>query len=562
MIDVAICGLGPTGLLLAHLLGKAGHRVVVLEREPKFYGNARAVYTDDECMRLLQAADVAQEAHAKMLFDVPVQFVRADGSVMGRYAPLNRPFGWPVINFYYQPYLETTLAELLHRHPNVEVRRSRELVEFAQDDDGVTVTHQATREFRFCDENDRRTTADGPLDTQTLRARYLIGADGGRSVVRTMLGVEMTGKNFPEPWLVVDLEQKDRSKGLRHLPYFNFVTDPEQPTVSCVQPDGFHRFEFRLKPGQTKETMEHPDKVRRLLSKWVDPDLFIIKRKLVYTFNALIANRWRHRRVLLAGDAAHMTPQFMGQGASSGFRDAGNLAWKLDFVLRGLASPALLDTYEQERRPHAQAMIDTSVLMKDAVSTTHPIWTVVRDSALHAAQSVPQLKAWLTEGGFKPKPMYADGTYFGRPRSSRNAAEGKLSPQPEVLGIDRRRVLLDDVTGPGFALIGFRVDPRATLSPSALATVAKLGMRCVTVFRYGERPQGLRDVARSRPDGLVEIEELRGEVGGWFREAGLGNGAVALLRPDKFTYAMVPAQHAGASIAMLANSLMGDRNGA
>ena len=110
-------------------------------------------------------------------------------------------------------------------------------------------------------------------------------------------------------------------------------------------------------PGQTREHMEHPDTVRHYLSKYIDVDKFEILRTLVYTFNALMAERWRDGRVLLAGDAAHMTPQFIGQGMNAGVRDAYNLAWKLDAVLRGQAGDALLDSYERERRPHAAAMI-------------------------------------------------------------------------------------------------------------------------------------------------------------------------------------------------------------
>ena len=201
--DVVIAGLGPTGLTLAHILGRRGHRVIVLEKEPVFYGNARAVYTDDECMRIFQSIGVADEVAAKMMPETPVQFVRKDGHVLGQYRPLKRIFGWPVVNFFYQPYLETQLAELLARYPNVEVRRGREVVDFEQDADGVTVTHQATREVRFGDTTGDKIVRAADPDIRHLRARYLVGADGGRSTIRTRLGIEMTGRNFPasvEPW--------------------------------------------------------------------------------------------------------------------------------------------------------------------------------------------------------------------------------------------------------------------------------------------------------------------------------------------------------------------------
>lgn len=554
-IEVVISGLGPTGLVLAHMLGMRGHRVVVLEREPVFYGNARAVYTDDECMRIFQHIGVAEEVQKDMLLETPVQFVRPDGGVMGKYIPLTRPLGWPVINFFYQPYLETKLTELLARYPNVEVRRGREVVGFEQDEQSVNVQHQATRSFRFGDATDANVSAGGDADLQTLRCRYLVGADGGRSVVRETLGIKMTGKNFPEPWLVVDLKLKPGADALRHIPYFNFIVDPKMPAVSCVQPDGYHRFEFMMMDGQTKEWMEQPETVRMLLSKYVDPDQFEIKRKLVYTFNALMANEWRRGRVFLAGDAAHMTPQFMGQGASSGVRDAYNLGWKLSAVLKGSSADTLLDSYQKERRDHAQAMIDISVLMKNVVSMTHPVGTVLRDMLAAIAQAIPAGRRYLEEGGFKPNPVYTKGQYLGLPRRSRKGPEGALSPQPEVRLFNGRRVLLDDLLGSNYSLIGLGVDPRSNLEPNARRTLEALGVRYVTLYPYSNRPQGHSGVASGVAPNLVEVEDLDGGMVEWFHKSGNRSDAVALLRPDRFAFAVVPSSQINGAVAELARQV-------
>lgn len=549
--DVVISGLGPTGLTLAHVLGRRGHRVVVLEREPVFYGNARAVYTDDECMRIFQSIGVADEVAARMMPETPVQFVRKDGRVLGQYRPLKRPFGWPVVNFFYQPYLETQLADLLGRYPNVEVRRGRELVDFTADETGVTVSHQATQDVRFGDATDARIERGVDPDRQSLRARYLIGADGGRSVIRSRLGIEMTGRNFPEPWLVVDLKRKPGRDGLRHLPYFNFVVNPRMPVVSCVQPDGFHRFEFMLMPGMTKEWMEEPETVRRLLSDYVDPDDFEIRRKLVYTFNALIARDWRRGRVLLAGDAAHMTPQFMGQGASSGIRDAYNIGWKLSGVLDGIFDDAILDSYGRERHGHAKAMIDVSVFMKDVVSMTNPLGTRLRDGVLRVFRAVPALRRWFQDGGFKPMPVYARGQYLGLPRRRRNGPEGTLAPQPEVRLIDGRRLRLDDLLGDGFALIGFCCDPRAGLSRFQMEGLARLGTRFITLYPYAGRPQGMKDVERATAADLPEVEDLGDLMVDWFRRAGLRRQGVAVLRPDRFAFGVVAPNRIGPAVDTL-----------
>lgn len=540
VIDVVISGLGPTGATLAHLLGKRGLSVLVLEREPTFYGNARAVYTDDECMRVMQAAGVSTELAANMQVDTPAQWVLADGEVLGQYWRLDRPYGWPIINFLYQPWLETTLSDLLSRYPTVKVLRGRELVSFEQDAEGVSLTHQATSSFRFSDASDARTEAAVEPDPQTIRARYLVGADGGRSLVRETLGIGMSGKNFPEPWLVVDLEMKEGEDALRHLPYFSFICDPDCPTVCCPQPGRFHRFEFMLMPGQTKEQMEDPATVRALISRHVDPDKFEVKRKLVYTFNALVAKDWRQGRVLLAGDAAHMTPQFMGQGMSSGVRDAYNLAWKLDAVLSGRASDRLLDTYGTERFHHAKAMIDISVQMKDFVSMSNPLASLLRNLLVRTLLVTPILGRYVREGRFKPAPTYEQGSYFGLPRARRRSAEGTMIPQPQVRTFKGKRVLLDDVLGEGYALIGLQVDPRAHLSVASRQLLNAQGTRYATLFPFGCRPQG-DGVERANSAELVEIEEIGSELLDWFKRGGFGAGAVAIVRPDKFTFAVVKA---------------------
>ena len=549
-VDVIITGLGPTGATLAHLLGKRGLSVVVLEREPAFYGNARAVYTDDECMRVMQAAGVVDDLAVNMQVDTPAQWVLADGRVLGQYWRLDRPYGWPIINFLYQPWLETTLCDLLIRYPTVQVIRGRELTHFEQDEDGVTVTHESTKSFRFNDATDARSEVIADPDPQSIRGRYLIGADGGRSTVREALGITMIGRNFPEPWLVVDLEMKEGEDALRHLPYFSFICDPVCPTVCCPQPGRFHRFEFMLMPGQTKEQMEDPETVRALISRYVDPEKFIVKRRLVYTFNALVAKDWHRGRVFIAGDAAHMTPQFMGQGMSSGVRDAYNLAWKLDSVINGRAGARLLDTYGSERFHHAKAMIDISVKMKEFVSMSNPITSRLRNLLVKALLMTPFLGRYVREGRFKPAPTYAEDSYLGMPRKHGRSPEGKMIPQPEVRTFKGKRVLLDGLLGEGFALIGLRIDPREHLSAESRQLLDAQGTQYLTFFEFGTRPQGA-NVSLASSNKLVEVEDVHGEMISWFKRSGYPADAVAVVRPDKFTFAMVKTCDLDLAIAEL-----------
>jgi 3-(3-hydroxy-phenyl)propionate hydroxylase len=323
-----------------------------------------------------------------------------------------------------------------------------------------------------------------------------------------------------------------------------------------VQPNGHHRFEFMLMPGQTREQMEHPDTVRRYLSKYIEVEKFEILRTLVYTFNALMAEKWRVGRVLLAGDAAHMTPQFIGQGMNAGVRDAHNLAWKLDAVLRGQAGCALLDSYERERRPHAAAMTREGIRMKDFVSMVNPVGTVLRNALTRLVVRLPKIGSFVRQGDFIPKPTYPAGSYFGLPRRRWRSAEGRLMPQPNLRGPDGRRRLFDDLVGPGFVLVGAGVDPRASLDAESLALWQSLGAKFVAVYPFGGRPNGA--VAQAAAPGLIEAEDPDDSFHDWWRRSGAAQGSVAIVRPDRFVAALVRGTDLPAATRELARQMHRD----
>jgi 3-(3-hydroxy-phenyl)propionate hydroxylase len=192
--------------------------------------------------------------------------------------------------------------------------------------------------------------------------------------------------------------------------------------------------------------MVKPETLWKLVSRWIQPEEAEIERAVIYTFHSVLGQGWRRGRLLLAGDAAHQTPPFLGQGMCAGIRDAANLAWKLDAVLHGRVSDELLDTYESERSPHVHAFIDLAVRLGDIIQTTDPQAARERDAKFKAGQ--PAIFEF-------PTPRLGPGFWLGDA-----GPVGQIFPQPELA--DGR--LLDQVLGVHFAVIG---------TPEVLAQVSE-----------------------------------------------------------------------------------------
>ena len=276
----------------------------------------------------------------------------------------------------------------LSRFDHVDVHFSHTLLGYVDDADGVTATVEL---------------ADG--SQKTIRARYLVGSDGGRSITRKSMGVSFEGQSSPTRFLVIDLRNDPLGTPNAYL-----GADPVRPFVSIGLPHGVRRFEFMIFDHETDEQVADPLFVHQLLARHVpDPAGVDFIRQRVYTLHARIAGAFRKGHVLIAGDAAHLMPVWQGQGYNSGVRDATNLAWKLTAVLRGLADDALLDTYDTERRDHAKAMIDVSVAMGRILSPTNKAVAGTRDKIAAALNLVPAAKKWIAEGRYKPKPRFHVG---------------------------------------------------------------------------------------------------------------------------------------------------------
>ncbi|EHR03975.1 2-polyprenyl-6-methoxyphenol hydroxylase-like oxidoreductase [Bradyrhizobium sp. WSM471] len=459
LFDVVIVGRGPVGATLANLLGLCGVRTLVLEREARTYHLPRAVHFDDECMRVFQTIGLAEAILPHVILSPGMLFLDADGKMLldwSRPQTLT-PMGWNLSYRFHQPELEDVLIAGLSRWPHVALRNRCDVFALDQDETGVRVRYEDL--------------SNGTLSE--VRARYVIGCDGARSLVRRFIGSGMDDLGFHERWLVIDvLLKRDRNDlgdySIQHC-------DPRRPATYVRGTGTRRRWEITVLPGEDSQEVAQPAKVWELLSRWITPDDAELERAAVYTFHSVIAQQWRSGRLLLAGDSAHQTPPFLGQGMCAGIRDAANLAWKLAAVLHGRAEADLLDTYQSERQPHVRQFIELAIRLGGVINT----------KAIEAGLAAGEARENAPVKLEVKKPLLGPGLALGD-----LPLAGHLAPQFELK--DGRRS--DDMVGYGDVLL---VENAAALPP---------GIKILT------------------------SDESNG-VGRWLREHGI---IAALVRPDRY----------------------------
>lgn len=459
LFDVVIVGRGPVGATLANLLGLCGVRTLVLEREARTYHLPRAVHFDDECMRVFQTIGLAEAILPHVILSPGMLFLDADGKMLldwSRPQTLT-PMGWNLSYRFHQPELEDVLIAGLSRWPHVALRNRCDVFALDQDETGVRVRYEDL--------------SNGTLSE--VRARYVIGSDGARSLVRRFIGSGMDDLGFHERWLVIDVLLKRSRNDLGD--YSIQHCDPRRPATYVRGTGTRRRWEITVLPGEDSQEVAQPAKVWELLSRWITPDDAELERAAVYTFHSVIAQQWRSGRLLLAGDSAHQTPPFLGQGMCAGIRDAANLAWKLAAVLHGRAEADLLDTYQSERQPHVRQFIELAIRLGGVINT----------KAIEAGLAAGEARENAPVKLEVKKPLLGPGLALGD-----LPLAGHLAPQFELK--DGRRS--DDMVGYGDVLL---VENAAALPP---------GIKILT------------------------SDESNG-VGRWLREHGI---IAALVRPDRY----------------------------
>jgi 3-(3-hydroxy-phenyl)propionate hydroxylase len=425
--DIAIVGFGPAGALAAGLFGQAGFSVFACDQLRGVYEIPRALALDHEVLRTFQQLGIEDRVAPHCEPFTPSEYYGVDGQLIRRLTMVAPPYplGYTPSVVFTQPALESVLRECAAACPNVTLVEGERCSALRQDANGVTLSMgEAGR---------------------TVRARWVIAADGGASTLRKLLQIGFEDFGFDETWLVVDVLCNPR--GLAKLPRTSVqYCEPSRPCSFVIGPGQHRRWEISLQPGEDPKQISTPAATWKLLERWLTPDDAALWRHSTYRFHALVAERWRVGRVFLVGDAAHMQPPFLGQGMCQGMRDVVNLAWKLSAVLRGEVEPAhvaaLLDSYEVERKAHARELIARIKAVGALISERDVARARLRDARLLDAchgvvADTPRqdLIPSLEQGLITPTP-----------------GAGALFPQPRLAAASGS-VLMDARHGYGFRLV-------------------------------------------------------------------------------------------------------------
>ncbi len=493
--DVLVVGFGPAGAVAAGMLGARGHSTLVVDRLIDIYDKPRAIALDHEILRHFDNMGIADEVLPHIAPFTASQHFGVEGQLIRRIdmVPEPYPLGYTPSMVFTQPPVEAVLRRHAESFDCVTTELGTEMVDLDPRADEVVATLQ-----------------DLSSKSRKVAAKYVIGCDGAWSRVRELSGMKLEDLVFDEPWLVVDVQVHEAA--LANLPQTSAqFCNPTRPTSYIMGPKNHRRWEIMLLPGEDPREMEKPDNVWRLLSPWLLPEDGELWRAAAYRFHALVADVWGRGRVLIAGDAAHQQPPFIGQGMCQGLRDVSNLVWRLDRILKGQSSEALLDTYTVERKRHVQALTGKIKAIGQTICERDPVAAAARDARI------------LAEGGGQPLTMTRQEIVppieDGLIAEDGTPARGLLFPQPAIVEGSGQR-LMDAFTGPEWRLVLDGRQIGVAEGQTLAETIDGIVVKAVVP----------KDADAIDPSALREKD---GVLSAWFDRHG---AVAALVRPDHYVF--------------------------
>ncbi|WP_262266123.1 bifunctional 3-(3-hydroxy-phenyl)propionate/3-hydroxycinnamic acid hydroxylase [Microvirga yunnanensis] len=501
-LDIAVIGAGPVGLMMANLLGLSGVEVAVLEGSEGVRGMPRAIAYDAETLRLFGMVGPLGEIAPELVQGPRVRHVNARGrTLMEMDFPACGPYGHSPLGTFYQPQFENVLLHGVSRFSNVRTLFGHMVTGLQQCSDHAVLT------------------VSTPEGVRTLQAKFIVACDGGTSRVRDMLSSTLVGSTFAQQWLVVDAIVNGHD--VRQV---SFHCDPRRPRVEMPAVGDRVRWEFMRLPGERQDELLAEDRIHSLIADNFGGGSIRIERKAVYTFHARVADRWRNGRGFLAGDAAHLMPPFAGQGMNSGLKDAVNLAWKIAYVIKGLAPAALLDTYEAERAPVVRRLVNVSRRLGFVIMPTNRGVALARDCIFACLNMSRRFRAFIRRGGVLPPPAIGRSTLTA---GGRDPLIGQMIPQPHVRSPQGTAPLDTFQACHQWLALGIGIDPTTMLSPRDLAILKALGTGFVCLNGNDE---GISAMALQCDDPAFAAWVKRHAV------------RAVLVRPDRFIAARIDPQ--------------------
>ena len=509
--DVAISGCGPVGAMLSLLLAKGGLKVLVVEKELKVFNKPRAIVLDSEAMRILQFCGVAHQLGDSIKPHPGTDYIGLDGQLIKVFDPQPPPFqlGWPATLTFIQPILERLLRKRINTQKNIHLLLGSELVDVSDANKSV--------EIKVRDSSSK--------ESKTFSAKYLIGCDGGNSVVRTAMNVGVEDLGVDEDWLVVDAYLIKETK---LPPKFIQYCWPSRPATFVLGPRNVRRWEIKILPGEDLKDFERKEKVMEVLSNYVDVTALKIWRTATYKHRVTSSKKWKINNIFIAGDSAHRTPPFLGQGLCTGIRDVANLSWKILHTEKFGLNDKILNTYEKERKPHAKVVIKHAKEFGKIIGELNLERAKKRDAILRPQlisgkmettrqKFIPDIKGnLLIQKSLKTKECRNGGTLFVQPRLRFPRGQEKL---------------MDDVIPMSFLYISTGLNQQTWMDPYEIFW-RKLGGIRIIIMKDAERKE-------TTPKDIVITKEVGKIFSDWSSKMSC---EAVLVRPDRYVFSTIHNQ--------------------